>query len=389
MSLALAMALSALIGAPLHAQVRPQVATPPADSATGILAGVVKDESGAALPDAILTVDGTALRGRSAADGGFLIEAVPVGIRELSVSKPGYRDVHTQVRVPPDSAVILEITLASEAQALPGVIIAEPVRNRLGVWVVDEAGRAVPNAQVDLVGLRRQGVTDAAGRHSFADIATGTYLLQVRKSGYGVAQRSVQMVPQVEREFSFVLHARGDEILTAELAALVAAETDRRKSLAGARATIVGRAELERWGNASLLTALLGSSGAIALVEAGTSCVLLDGYEAMRGGSDAGAVAREVTTSRGPVTIEGTGTQGRQSTVFQPGGAATRQAPGASVVRSGSGGWLSFFRASEVEMVEIYPQGTDNSRTLCGRFPPSSGCSCPPEPSGVVVWLRR
>jgi hypothetical protein len=50
---------------------------------------------------------------------------------------------------------------------------------------------------------------------------------------------------------------------------------------------------------------------------------------------------------------------------------------------------LGFLRASEVELVEIFPEGSDNSRTLCGRFPPSSGCSCPPEPAGIVVWLKK
>ena len=99
--------------------------------------------------------------------------------------------------------------------------------------------------------------------------------------------------------------------------------------------------------------------------------------------------SRAISRDRGPASIA------RGAT----GGGFTTASLGGS--QSGAGcvlvdGWevtsipiLPFLRASEVELVEIYPEGSENSRTLCGRFPPSSGCSCPPEPSGIVVWLKK
>ena len=54
-------------------------------------------------------------------------------------------------------------------------------------------------------------------------------------------------------------------------------------------------------------------------------------------------------------------------------------------------GWLGTFFADQLEMVELYPTGTDESRTSCGRFTPGSGCMCmngQPTPPTVVVWMR-
>nr|MBP7551405.1 hypothetical protein [Gemmatimonadaceae bacterium] len=99
-------------------------------------------------------------------------------------------------------------------------------------------------------------------------------------------------------------------------------------------------------------------------------------------------VRRDRRSGRGPGSSEPRGTAGVRSSI----GAAN--APSASCVlvnghEIASGDLLGFFRASEVELVEIFPAGSENSRTFCGRFPPSTGCNCPPDPAGLVVWLRK
>lgn len=350
-----------------------QAVTPPAPRRdtlpTGIITGTIKDEGGRPVPEAVITVEGTARQVRSDSSGAFVLPAVPVGMREVSIRRIGFRPGRGTFEVRADSALVIAATLIADVQQMAGVRIEEQLLNQLGGVVLDERMEPLAGAEVDIVGLRRTMRTDSDGRFIFVDLAPGNYLIEVRAPGYAVARRAVQMVARIERDLAIRLHSAGDERYTAELARVVAQEADRRKSLAGARAVRVGREELERWKDTPLAQALMEGSGALAMREMGNS--------------------RAIARNRGPASIA------RGAT----GGGFTTASLGAS--QSGAGcvlvdGWevpsipiLPFLRASEVELVEIYPEGSENSRTLCGRFPPSSGCSCPPEPAGIVVWLKR
>lgn len=346
----------------LNAQVAPPRPSPPDSTArtggiTGVITGTVRDETGAPLIGAMITVDGGVREARSAEGGRFVIDSVRAGSRELIVRHIGFRPIRTQVEVRADSAIVLAVTIVREGQRLPGVVIEEQIFNQLGGIVVDELLRPVPGAVIDLVGIRRQTVSDAEGRFIFVDIPAGNYILEVRAPGYALARRGVEMVARIERDLAIRLHSGADARISAELAEVVAKEADRRRSFAGARAIFVSRAELEKWGDAPLLDALRGSSAATAIREVGPPAM------------------------------------GRGQTSFSRTAGGAGRTPSSCVLIDGHEAALtnvlSFFRASEVELVEVYPVGTENSRTLCGRFPPSSGCSCPPEPAGVVVWLVK
>lgn len=338
----------------------------------GIIAGTVRDEGGRPVPLAILTVEGTARQTRSDSAGRFALDRVPAGIQELVVRGLGFSPVRAQVAVPADSAVVLAITLrTADVQALPGVRVEEQLLNQLAGVVVDEQYRPVRGAEVDLVGLRRSVTTDADGRFIFVDVPPGQYIIEVRAEGFGLARRGVQMVARIERDFAIRLSRGLDSQRAAALARVVADEADRRKSLAGARSFFVGRDELDRWDNAPLITALMGGPAALAMRELGGQ-------------------PRDRRLGRvGAGSIDPRGTAQRQQTTIGVAGApniACVLVDGHEVTGSDL---LGFFRANEVELVEIFPPGTENSRTMCGRFPPSSGCSCPPDPAGIVVWLRK
>ncbi|MBK7905104.1 MAG: carboxypeptidase regulatory-like domain-containing protein [Gemmatimonadetes bacterium] len=355
-----------LLCAPLAA--RAQEPAPQAQP-TGIIAGAVRDEAGRPVPQAVITVDGTARQTRSDTAGRFALERVPVGIQEITIRRIGFRPARAQLAVRPDSAMVIAVTMVADAQTLAGVRIEEQLLNQLSGVVIDEQGRPIAGAEVDVVGLRRAMVSDADGRFIFVDLAPGNYLLEVRKEGYGLARRAVQMVARIERDLAVRLYAGVDERTSLALARVVAAEMDRRKSFAGAQAAFVTRAELERWGEAPLINALMGSSGALAMR------TLVD-------------VPRDRRSARGPGSIDTRGTAGARSSI----GAANAPTVSCVLVNGheiASGDLLSFFRASEVELVEIFPVGSENSRTFCGRFPPSTGCNCPPDPAGLVVWLRK
>lgn len=327
---------------------RAQEPAPPGGAPRGVVAGTVRDGGGRAVVEAIITVDGTARQARSDTAGRFVLERVPAGIREITIRRIGFRPARAQLDVRPDSAMIIAVTMVGDAQAIAGVRIEEQLLNQLGGVVIDERDRPVAGAEIDVVGLRRGMMTDAEGRFIFVDLAPGNYLLEVRKDGYGTSRRAVQMVARIERDMAIRLYPGFDPRTSPELARVVAQEADRRQSLAGARAAFVGRDELARWKDAPLGVALMGSSGALAM-------------------RDLERVARDPRSHNAP-NISCVLVDGHQIA---------------------SGDLLGFFRASEVELVEIFPVGSENSRTFCGRFPPSTGCNCPPEPAGIVVWLKK
>jgi Carboxypeptidase regulatory-like domain len=361
---ALALLLFAL---PLTARAQEPVPVRPGSAPpTGSIGGIVRDPMGVPVVGAIVTVEGSARQSRSDEEGRFAMTRVMVGIQEISIRRIGYRPTRAQIPVRADSATMISVTLIAEPQALPGVVVEEQLLNQLGGVVVDENFRPVEGAMVDIVGLRRGMRTDADGRFVFVDLAPGNYLVEVRAEGYAQSRRAVQMVAHIERDLAIRLRPADAEDRSMEFLRVVAEEADRRKAMAGARATFVGAAELAKWENAPLIVALMGSSGGIAMREL-----------AQRG--------RGGRLSRQPTSIDRGGSQGR--------GQASAGNVLSCVLIDGfetnGSDMLGFLRASEVELVEIFPEGADNSRTLCGRFPPSSGCSCPPEPAGIVVWLKK
>lgn len=342
-------------------------------AAQGIVAGVVRSEDGEPLAGVRVSIlrDVGAIAVLTAPDGRFLLEGVPSGPQAFEARKTGYRTAQARVTVPQDSAVIVNITLVAEAQLLPGVLIEAEFRNSVGGVVLDSTDQPIAGVIVEVIGQGNRMTTGKDGRFVFTDLDPGLYLMQWRKAGYAVAQMSVRMVNKLERDFAVRLRPLGKDGLTPEVAAVVAHETNRRLGFAGGRAKVIGRDELERFGAATLSVALKGSSAMDAYLNTPASCVLINGHESLTMGGD-GVLTRPMWRPRGQRSIDPTATAPRAQPV--------------NLINPVS--WLSYFRANEVEMVELYPQGTEHSRTLCGRFPPSSGCACPPEPAGIVIWLR-
>jgi hypothetical protein len=204
------------------------------------------------------------------------------------------------------------------------------------------------------------------------------FLVQARKKGFAVAQVSVRVVDGLERDYAMRLSPIGRSRYTAEMAEVVAKEASQRQGFRTGHAMIVGRDELEKFGKTRLHLALASSSAATAYKQTPAQCAIVNGFDlATTGGT--GGLERPTRPPRGVRSIhtEGQAVLNRAATPMP-------SSPGLAP----PGSWVSFLRSDEVELVEIYPEGSENSRTLCGRFTRSSGCSCPPDPAGIVIWLR-
>lgn len=342
----------------------------------GALAGTVRDQLGNPIADARVTIEAPVMQARTDSSGAFAIGGVPTRQLRVTIRALGFLPATAELEVPQGQTLNIAIVLAPSAARLDAVSVVAQLLNQIVGTVLDDRDRPIAGVIVDVLGVERRAETGNDGRFIMTDLRPGSYILQFRAPGYRVAQYGVRMIAQIDRDLTIKLRPfdRNDRF-PAVLAAQVLLEGNRRLAMRGAQSVIVSREELERWDTAPLGVALFGSIAANALQITNTACILVDGHEPLNTASARSGFDGLGSRRNAPTSIDGRGT--------------IRATPNAAAGGAGTGGWLNFFRANEVEMVEIYPEGTDNSRTLCGRFPPSSGCACPPEPSGIVVWLKR
>jgi hypothetical protein len=344
---------------------------------TGAIAGVVRDVNGQPLADVRILIESLTWQARTSDAGGFIIEGLPPGTHLVRFRKVGYQEAFADIPVIADSGVTVNVTMAPIAEQLDAVVIEGTILNQVTGLVTDESGTPMAGVVVEILGMNFRLETNEQGRYVLLDLKPGNYLLQFRAPGYRVSQYGLRMVAQIERDITTKLQrARAGDRMSAAVAASVALEAHRRQSLRGTQSILMGRDELERYDTAPLGDALLNSRAGLLLREVNTSCILINGHEPLSG-STAAEQLESLTRLQGAGGF-GTRAGGAQGAVAGPTGSARVQ-----------GGWLNFFRANEVELLEIYTEGSENSRTVCGRFPPSSGCTCPPLPSAIVIWLRR
>jgi hypothetical protein len=357
--------------------VEAQQATPPAGDTLGVgaIAGIVRDERGQPIADVRVGIETLAVQTRTDSAGRFVLAGLPARNVDVVFRFLGYRPAIAAVGVPAGQTLNLGITMVPLAERLDAVVVQAAILNQVAGVIITDAGLPIPDVTVDVLGLNRRITTNAEGRFLLTDLNPGSYILQFRKGGYRVSQYALRMIAQIERDITIKLRPlEASDAFSPELAVQVALETNQRIGFRGAQSMVIGREEFERWDTAPLGVALNGSVAGAIIREVPAACILVNGYEPLStviaGSGFSGLGSRRNT----PTSIDPSGTT-RTASVDRGGG--------------GTGGWLNFFRANEVELVELYTPGSENSRTLCNRFPPSSGCACPPDPAGIVIWLKR
>lgn len=348
---------------------------PPAQ-ATGAIAGVVNDETGKPLAGARVSIEALAVQTITDSTGRFILAGLPARNVIVSFRQLGYRPAVASIDVPANQTLNLGISLVPLAEELSAIVVEAAILNQVAGRVVDENDRPIADVTVDILGLNRRINTNENGQFLLTDLDPGSYVMQFRAPGYRVSQYALRMIAQIDRDITIKLRPieRGDRF-TAEMAALIAQETNQRLAFRGAFSMVIGREELERWGRAPLGVALAGSAAGTMMRNVPEACVLVNGYEQLTTQVAGTGFLGAQASSDGPTSIDRNGTAGSN--------AGTEQVTGTTNT------WLNHFRANEVEMVELYERGHETSRTLCQRFSASSGCGCPPDPAGIVIWLKR
>lgn len=99
----------------------------------GVLRGIVKDSTGAAIADADVAIVALHKLTRTDARGGFSFDRMPRGEHEVSVRRLGYQPTTVKTTVG-DLVLSFEIVMPSQATAVAGVTVdAAAARLRLGI----------------------------------------------------------------------------------------------------------------------------------------------------------------------------------------------------------------------------------------------------------------
>ena len=340
------------------------------------LMGVVRDSAGAPIGDAEITVRDLGRATRAGATGAFTLSGLPPGAHEVWFRRLGYRSVEYNWSARPGETTEVAVTLHAIARTLDPVVVRADEDRRmhgtssiLGI-VVDTAGNPVDEAEVGLVGANRIAVTRANGGFLFRPLPLGPYLIRVRKLGYAPATMTVTLRDRDDREVLLritPLPAQLDAMVIAERSGYGSSqriydELDERMRWHDFRSIVLGRDELDRFKGWSLDYAVAGMG--------------LPGLE----------VLAQRRASRGPGSIDRRGTQQTMAGV----GAGISDA---CILLNGKTQLhqpLSAFTTADLELIEIYPPGTEVTGTISDRMSgPCKAQSLLAHPTYFVIWERR
>ena len=197
-----------------------QPALPPAT-----MAGVVRDSTGAPIADAEVVVREMTQGTRTNARGEFTLRDVSPGAYQVWFRRLGYRSIDYNWDARPGERTEVTVVLHAIPRTLDPVVVRAEEDRRLkgsssilGI-VVDSAGTPIEEAEVQLVGANRLGVTRPNGGFLFRPLPVGQYLIRVRKLGYVPTNMTLNLVDHDDREV--IIKMRG---LPVKLDAMVTAE---------------------------------------------------------------------------------------------------------------------------------------------------------------------
>jgi hypothetical protein len=321
----------------------------PQDPAPSISGRVVSLDS---LPVAGLEVriEGTEVVTRTDTRGAFAFLGVKRGALDLVVRGVGYLPAHRPLRVP-DTSLNITIVILPAPRYLDTVQVREHINVLSGI-VVDEYSRPLAGASIEVIaGDKRSIVTGEDGWFTLTGVRGGIAVFRTRKDGFFMTNTAVRMdewrgiVVRLESLPSRMgSTAQADASGTSNNAAIAWRDAGFRMSMRGGRAVIVPEEDLAPYADLPLGLAIQQTRAGAAL------SIDLEHYRS--------AIC-----------------------VLQDG----RRAVGSTT--------LDTWRAADVEMVELYPPGTDASGTVA-RYLRSAGCRAEYRagrtrgPFYAVLWMK-
>ncbi len=306
----------------------------------GLLVGRVTDASGGSVEFPVLRVSraGRTYLAEGEADGDFRIDGLSPGKWIVSVRRAGYRSIVLELEIPV-VGLRRDFTLTPLKVAPDPALVASGWKGVRGL-VTDARGTApLVGARIRLLGDDASASTDSLGRFSLALPAERDFVLRVERTGFATRLLTGRTPGTGYVELEAPLDTTDDSAKDY----WVWRDLERRLRFATPRAARVTRVAIEATGALTLGSALEGVSTVAGrgLVVPRNACLFVNGLP-------------------------------------RPGFTADA------------------FRAEDVEFVEVYPAGTELTRTLAGRWPANGVCGVAgagatdsrQAAQAIVVWLR-
>jgi hypothetical protein len=337
------------------------------------LAGVVRDSTGVPLADVEVILRDGGRATRTSGQGEFTLEAAP-GPHGVWFRRLGYRSVEYNWRAEAGKRIEISVALAAIPRQLDPVVVraeedrrAQSRASLLGI-VLDTNGAAIPEAEVQLVGADIAGTTRANGGFLFKPLGVGTYVVRVRKLGYAPATVTLQLVPDDDHEVVVYLRplARNlDPFVVTERSGFgrdqtVWDELDRRKRYQSFQTRLFGPEDLKSFYGVDLeaATVRMGLNSPRPSIAGGQSRSMMSGGRALPGASTPSAEPHYAC-----LLLNG---------------------------KEGIYANLGLYGTDDLEMLEVYPPGTELTGTVGWYFHDSR---CRPRslfehPTYYVLWFK-
>jgi Carboxypeptidase regulatory-like domain len=234
-----------------------QTPGPPPSPAT--LSGVVRDVTGAPIPDAEIRLIDESFVARSDTAGRFVLRGIPPGGHVALFRRIGYRSVEYRWAARPNREIEVSVVLTPVPRPLDRVVVEAPGPSRhrgtssISGTLVDSAGRPVADADVRLLGAGLTTVADSLGRFEFRLLAAGSYMVRVRRVGLAPITHVIQIVDDDHRGITLTLRALPSTTRARDIAAAsgygvsdLAFEAFDRRARAGGANPVLGPGALFR-----------------------------------------------------------------------------------------------------------------------------------------------
>lgn len=234
--------------------------------------------------------------------------------------------------------------------------------------VIDSTGAPIDEAEVQLVGANRSGVTRANGGFLFRPLLVGPYVIRVRKLGFEPSVVKLSLVAGDDREVVIRMRRIAVDldpvVVTAKsgyerLDEQIWEDLEKRMRWKNFKTPVLGPEDLRRY-----------TGGDLELV----AKQLLLGRTATRGYA--------VSSIRG-----GRGGRGGPPSFSRPEDEACVLLNGKSPMRRP----LRIFAVNEIDLLEVYPENTELTGTIGWRMGNLPGCAAHglfEHPTYFVIWLK-
>jgi hypothetical protein len=234
-----------------------------ATTATGSLAGVVRDPVGTPLADVSVTLQGEAIAARSDSAGRFALADVPVGSHTALFRRIGYRSVEYRWTAQAERVLQIAVTMTPVPRQLERIVVEAPLSSRrrgtssIAGTILDSAGHPLSGADVRLLGSGLSTETDASGGFEFRSLAAGSYIVRARRLGRSSGNYVIQIADDDNGGITLRLYGlpAGRRDTTAESgygAADLGFEAFDRRTRNGVTYPLLGPADLFRQNRAPL-----------------------------------------------------------------------------------------------------------------------------------------